>query len=151
MKARGFSLMEILVSMSIIAFISSISVISFSNLRVAQVLDKETATVASVISQARNLTVASKGNNQYGVHLAADSVTLFVGPTYSQSASTNSIFTINNAVSLSQSLTGGSSDILFNHLDGEATQSGTITMSLVSNPTQTKTITVFATGVVQLN
>ncbi len=143
--------MEVLVSMAIMAFISSIAVLSFSNLRISQSLSKETATVASLLSQARNLTIASKANNQYGVHLASTSITLFIGPTYSSSASTNSSFPLSNLVSLSSSLIGGGSDVIFSHLDGETAQSGTITMSLIANPTQTKTITIFATGVVQLN
>ena len=83
------------------------------------------------------------------MHIGSTKITLFTGSVYSVGASTNQDFNLNSRDSIiTISLTGGGSDVVFVRLSGETSQNGTITLSS-SALSQTKTITVYKTGVVE--
>lgn len=148
---KGFSLTEIVIVIAIISMLAALSVVSYSNLNSEQAVQKDAALVLSILNQARSETLSSRNNLQYGVHLASDAVTLFVGDNYSSSTSTNLVYSLNKAVALSVSLSGGGSDVVFKRLTGETDQSGTVTIALKSSATSTKSLTIYKTGLVQAN
>lgn len=147
-KQKGFSVVEVLIALAILALLSTIVLSSFLNSRKAQSLSLDADAVAQLIRQARSQTISSRGSSQYGVRFASTTATLFTGSTYIPGTPTNSIFTVSAGNSISAiSLSGGGSDIVFSRLSGEASRSGTITLSSVGG---SKTITVYATGVVEV-
>jgi Tfp pilus assembly protein FimT len=150
---KGVTTIEIIAVLAIMAIITFIVSGAFSSSTGRQALDKKTAIVISLIDQARNQTLSSKADSAYGVHFETAKAVLFVGPTYSSTAtSTNVVEPINPLVRISTiSLAGGGSDVLFNRLTGETAQSGTITLSLLASSTQQKVITIYATGQSQSN
>ncbi len=151
-STRGFSLVELILIIVIMGIITFITVGSFSKATGQEALDKETGIVLSLIEQARNQTLSSKNNANYGVHFETTKAVLFSGSVYSSSDASNVVEILNPLVEISSiALAGGVSDTVFKRLTGETAQSGTITVALSSDTTQTKTITVFATGVAQSN
>src|SRR3990172_3802105 len=83
MKYKGFTVLEILVAISIITLVVTIITISFSKLNSAQALYKSADLVASVLDEARSLTLSSKGDSQYGIYFEDSQATLFKGAIYS--------------------------------------------------------------------
>lgn len=149
---RGFSLVEMLLVLAIFAIITLFAVSAFSKATGREALDKKTGVVLSLLEQARNLTLSAKGASVYGVHFETAKAVLFTGPTYSASATSNVIESVNSPVQISSiSLSGGVSDVVFSRLIGDTGQSGTITLSLIASSTQAKTITIFATGIASSN
>ncbi|MDO8590467.1 MAG: prepilin-type N-terminal cleavage/methylation domain-containing protein, partial [bacterium] len=151
-STKGFTLIEILIVLVIAGIITLIVTGAFSKATGREALDKETALTLSLLNQARSQTLSAKGALTYGVHFETTKAVLFIGPTYSSGASSNVTEPMNPLVEISDiTLAGGGSDVVFNRLTGETGQIGTVTLSLVASSTQSKTITVFATGLVSSN
>jgi len=150
----------IIVAVSIILF--AIIVSAFSGFNKNQSLNSTSSEVVSVLNEARALTLASldnkaygvhfqSDNEAYGVHFQSDKVIFFKGSVFSSSDPDNKITTISSKISISNiSLNGGGDDIIFQRLTGKTDQDGTITLSLVSDPSKSKTITVGVSGIIEL-
>lgn len=151
-RVRGFTLIEMLVVLALAGIVMFIVTGAFSSATGREALDKETTVVLSLLDQARSQTLSAKNASVYGVHFEATKATLFVGPSYSDASFSNVVEPMNPLVKIGAiSLTGGGSDVVFNRLTGETGQSGTIILSLAASSTQTKTITIFSTGLAQSN
>lgn len=149
---RGFGLIELLISVSVIAVLSALVYGTFFDTGRTQALDKDTAVVLSAIERARSLTLSSLGDRQYGIHLEANRVVIFGGSSYNASDPSNRVEPLSSLVRIaSTSLVGGGADILFERLTGKTAQSGTVTLELISDPSRTKIITIEGTGIVERN
>lgn len=145
----GFSIVEILIVIGILAVILSITVGVFVQFKNREALDKDIELVKEVLSQAKHLTLNSKDSNQFGVHFNSNSVVIFIGPVYLFSSSTNQVYNFNSDVVLyGTSLNGGGVDILFKKLSGSTDNDGIITLKS-NNASTTKSLTVYKTGIVQ--
>ena len=150
--SRGFSVGELLVVVAVVTLIAALSATSFVNLNKTQVIDKTALLALSVLDEARSLTLASKNSLQYGVHFEDSKVVLFTGTAYSSGDSTNQVNLLNTAAkTLTISLAGGGSEVIFDRLTGATSQNGSVTFSLRSDSNTTKTITVYTTGTAQSN
>ncbi len=149
---KGFTLIEILLSLGILAVVSMLGVMSLSTVNKDKALVVETERTLSLIAKARSFTLSAKEGSTYGVHVETQKVVLFKGPTYTANAITNEIQTINPEVKISAiSLVGGGAEVLFSKLTGTTTQTGTVTLSSVRNSSQTKTVTIIGTGTAYSN
>ncbi len=149
---KGFTLIEILLALGILAIISILGVMSLSNVNKDRALVVETERVLSLISKARSFTLSAKNGGAYGVHFETQKAVLFKGPTYTSGIVTNEIQAINAEVKISAiSLVGGGTEVLFSKLTGATTQTGTITLSSVRNSSQTKTVIIVGTGIAYSN
>lgn len=151
-KKSGFTLAETLMVVAMTVMVSAIMFFSFASYGSNEAISKDQGRVVSVLEKARAMTLDSYKSAQYGVHFATSTVTIFTGSTYNVSSSTNIVLTLNPKVKIKTvALSGGGSNIIFNRLSGETNQMGTTTLSLVADSTTTRTITVFATGLIQPN
>lgn len=150
-KHRGFTLIELIIAISIITIIAGIFISPFSKFRNDQLLKAGAENIASVITKARSATLASINDSSFGVHFSSDSVILFSGETYDSGNSLNEIITLNEAVTVDGiNLTGGVDDVYFERLTGKASATGTISVSLTNDNTKTKTITITSLGAVKV-
>lgn len=146
---KGFTIIEIVIVIAIIVVVSALIIDSFPRLNASQALSKDTAGLIAVLNQARTETLSSRNDSTYGVHISTNQLTLFMGSSYVVGDSNNVDIPFNSQVMVgSYSLQGGGSDIVFNRLTGETSQYGSITLRLVSDATQTKTVNISATGII---
>ncbi len=114
-------------------------------------LDTDALKVLNQLKQARSLTLAAKNADQWGVHLATSSVTLFEGASYDAGDSSNVIVPMHPLVTISNiDLAGGGSEVIFDRLTGETAHAGTTTLSLVASSTVQRTLVIYRTGVVEM-
>ncbi|MBI2100190.1 MAG: prepilin-type N-terminal cleavage/methylation domain-containing protein [Candidatus Vogelbacteria bacterium] len=152
MKQFGFSLIEVLIVGAILVIILKIVFNPFTAFRNQQALKGAVEEVLSTLQQARGQTIASTGDSQYGVHLAGTQVVLFTGSVYNAGSATNYVTTLSSLVNLGNiSLAGGGSDIIFQRLTGATSQTGSLVISLKSDASQTKTISINSNGVSDVN
>lgn len=145
---KGFTLLETLLALGIVAVIAALSMASLSNFNRDKALAVETEKVLSLVAKARSLTLAAKDDSVYGVHFEAQKAVLFKGGSYNANDSTNHIQPLNGEVNIATvALIGGGSDVVFKKLSGATTQSGTITLASMRDAIQTKVITIEATGI----
>lgn len=145
----GFTLVEMLVAIGILTVVASIGVYFFASLYKKEALEKDTASLVALINQARMLSVSSKDASAFGVHLQNDKAVLFEGFSYVSGGANEKTSGFSGKVQVSSyALAGGGSDIVFDRLTGNTSNSGTIVLSLKDGSAST-TVTVLQTGVVQ--
>jgi len=145
-KNSAFTLVEILIVIAIMIILTTFSITSFVNFSKRQALDASTQALASGLRDARSQTLASVEASQYGVAINTDGFTLFTGPVYNPSASTNKTFNFNQYVSASSDL----SDVVFQRLTGNSSASGTIDVYLISDPLVKRTVSINGSGLVNI-
>jgi type II secretory pathway pseudopilin PulG len=146
-NTKGFTMVELLISFAIMVLLFAITVGAYKNYTKHQALKRDAETVASILRNARSLTLTGKGGVAYGVHLASSTVTLFTAPTYATSTATNQVTELNSGITLDTDV-GGNPDVVFSRLTGEANLSATLNIYMRSAVSST-TIRVYRTGVVE--
>ncbi len=147
---RGMTILEILISAVIIVMVISILWSALSSFRNSNDITSANATIIGVLQDARARSLASQSNTNYGVHFETTKTVLFLGNSYSSSTTTNEVYLLPGSVQISAvGLTGGAVDVVFSRLGATTTVSGTVTIASKRDSSNTKTITIFSTGVVQ--
>ncbi len=148
-KKRGFTLIELLIVIAISLILFSLSVGVFSNFKNKESLAAVSALVVEVLRQAKHSTIESKNSNQYGVYFNPSNIVLYIGPVYSPTASSNQVYSFSSDVTLySISLTGGGNAVLFNKVNGNTGNDGTIVLKSGTAST-TKNIKIYKTGLIE--
>lgn len=151
-RAQGFTLIELLISLAIAGILVAVGVAAFSTMNRGEALQLEADKIVSLLGAARADTLAAKGGAQYGVHFEERKAVRFQGTTYSASDPNNRVQELHREVKISATaLLGGGSEVLFQKLTGRTAQSGTVTLTLVSDASKTKIVTIARTGVAYSN
>src|SRR3989344_4820059 len=146
-SARGVSLVETLVVIGILAIMAALTFETYVSVDVNKALDTDAERIVAELSHARSLTIGSKNSTPWGVHIASTSVTLFAGDTYVEGENGNVVSSLHPKVEVSSiSLDGGAVSIVFQRLAGDTTTTGTITLSSVASSSIARTITIYGTG-----
>jgi len=144
--------METFIVLGILALLAVIIMTSFISFNRAHALDKDVELVVAILNDARSKTLVSYNASQYGVSFASSTVTLYTGGTYSSSDSANVSYALNTEDVISAvNLTNSATTVAFFRLTGQASETGTVTISSRRDPTLTKTITIYSTGLVESN
>lgn len=146
----GLTIIEIIIVISVGIMLTALSFQVFNVFIKRQALDKDAQQIASQIKEARSATLASRDDSAYGIHITATRTVMFKGVTFAESDPNNRDFVLNGRVQITTiNLNGSGVDILFDRLTGATSQYGSITLSLVSSTTITKTISIGGTGIVE--
>ena len=147
---KGLTIIEITIVISIVVILAALSFQVFNVFNKRQALEKDAQQIASQIKEARSATLASRNESAYGVHITATRTVMFRGAVFTETDSNNRDFVLNKRVQIGTiSLNGGGIDIRFDRLTGATSEYGSITLSLVSSTTITKTISIGEAGIVE--
>lgn len=150
-QKKAFTLIEVLISISIMAALLGISMSVFRSITDQQSLDKDVEGAMSYLLRAQNQTRTGENNGNYGLYFASTSVTLFQGISYSAGSSTNIVFNFNNRTYMhSISLTGGANQVYFRKLTGAPNATGTVVYRSNGLTNKQKTINIYASGLVEV-
>ncbi|MEN9881423.1 MAG: hypothetical protein RLZZ308_606 [Candidatus Parcubacteria bacterium] len=139
---KGFTLIEILVSVACLAIILGMAIPAYTLLQVRNDLDIATNTVASSFRRAQALSSASYGDMTWGVYIATGSILIYKGASY---ATRDVLY--DERVEIAQSIgVSGLTDVLFLKMTGEPNSSGTTTLTSIRN--ETRSITINKKGMV---
>ena len=157
-KLSGFTLIELIVSMAIIAIFTGIITISLINIEPRSSLTTTAATLISDIKlqQLKAMTGGIKNNaaSEFGVFFENDKYILFSGINYTPADPSNTIVSYDENIRLT-SINFPGSQIVFNRIKGEISgfipESDSLTLkNLVSNDEQTLTFNKLG-AVISLN
>ena len=81
-RTRGFTALEILIVIAILAILLATILPSFTNFRRSSLLNTDTMNLVTLINRARLLSVSSKDDERYGIHLETTKAVLFKGGVY---------------------------------------------------------------------
>lgn len=145
---KGFTLMELLVVIAVMALIGSIIWGGLSSYRDVQALQSTTDVIVATLGEARSRAISSVEAIQYGVHFEEKSIVLFEGNQYSPASASNTTTVLSNAISVSSSgLTSSSTEIIFEKITGKGSASGQIKVSLTANEDKNFVIIVEPIGI----
>ena len=142
MQNKGFTLIEVLLSISAIAIIAGISIPVYQSIQNRNDLDIAATTIAQSLRRAQVLSRSVDSDTTSGVYVQSGSVTIFHGASYATRDTTvDEIFQISPTITL-----GGVSQIVFSKMTGLPTSTGTITLTSITN--ETRNITINSKGMV---
>jgi prepilin-type N-terminal cleavage/methylation domain-containing protein len=136
---KGFTLIEIMVTLAIIVVVAVVTTLNLASNRNKRTLDSTTQQVATLLRQAESNSLAQNQNASWGVHF--DNITstaAFYELFYSFNASYASSTKVGHYVlpsgicyATSSIAVGSSTDIIFNGLSGAPSASTSITLQLM--------------------
>lgn len=141
MKTQGFTLLEVLLSVAMIAIIATFSSPLYVNLMVRNDLDIATTTTAQSLRRASILALGSDGDSRWGIRMVSGQIVIFKGSSYATRDTTyDEVYAISPAITL-----GGTSEIVFEEVTGFPLGTGSITLTANAD---TKTVTINSKGMV---
>lgn len=142
MYERGFTLLEMLLSVTIIGILAGVSVPIYSSFAVKNDLDTTSMQVVSALRRAQVYARAQHETDDWSVAVAPPSVILFKGTDF---GARDTLY--DEVISLSGSITtSGATEVNFLKLTGLPAAGGNITLTTNSN--ESRTIAVNAKGMV---
>lgn len=148
--ASGFTLIEVMFSLTFISILALLGYLSFAPLRTNADIVATGNQVIGVLQLARNRTLSSLNDTTHGVHFENDQYVLFSGDSYDAMAADNEVRELPAGVEIHDISVAGAPDVLFDRLTGTTSNSGEIGLRLVSDNSETRTISVLASGIVGL-
>lgn len=139
---KGFTLLEMLLSVAAIAIIAGIGIPVYQSFQNRNDLDVAAETLAQTLRRAQILSQAVDGDTSWGLYAQSGSITLFKGASYaSRESAFDEAFDVPTSITLT-----GVSEIVFTKFTGLPQATGTIT--LTSNIGETRNVTLNAKGTV---
>lgn len=138
---RGFTLIELVLSVGVISILLMISVPVLQRYIVKNDMDVITNVVVQDMYRAQNLARAGENNGNWGVYIQSGNITLFQGTSYSaRNQGKDEIYTIPNSIVVS-----GQNEYVFSVFSGLPTSGGSTT---IQNNNDTKSVSVNSQGVI---
>lgn len=139
---KGFTFIEVLLSVAMLAVIAGMSVPVFQSFQVRNDLDDITVSVVQTLRRAQVLAQAVDGDMTWGVRVDPGVARLFKGATYAtRDTGYDETFEIPGSITPS-----GLSEVVYNKLSGTPQTTGSIVFT--SNTNETRTITLNAKGTI---
>jgi len=143
---RGLTLIEIIVSISILLIVLAIGLLSFSDAKNKKELHSTADTLILRMEEMKTNAISGKGGSSFGVKFNTDSYTLFQGSSYNISDPENIVHDIPDIFEINTTIENSDVSIVFERLSGEASSSDTITISEISDPSNTISISIGSLG-----
>jgi prepilin-type N-terminal cleavage/methylation domain-containing protein len=141
---KGFTLVEVLLSIAVIAVIAVFSVPVFQRFQVKNDLDIAASTTAQSLRRSQVLAQAVDGDTTWGVKILSGSIVIFKGASYAaRDTSFDETTTFPSSITPS-----GLDEVVFSKLFGEPSSTGSVT--LTSSNADVRTVTINAKGTVTL-
>ncbi|MES3031414.1 MAG: prepilin-type N-terminal cleavage/methylation domain-containing protein [Patescibacteria group bacterium] len=145
-RSKGFSMLEIMITVAIVAVIAGIVAYSFGTLRARKQLEITVDSIGSKLEEAKANALAGKGGTSFGIVFASTTYTYFRGTTYSSSDPANVVYNLASNLEITRTLSGGGSQILFARLTGLPSATGTLSVRSSSPSSTTARIIVGTYG-----
>lgn len=149
-KEKGFSLIELIISVGILAIISGVGFINIVNYKNRQTLASNTREIVTVLRNAQDRSLSQESGGRWGVHFenpleGIGFYELFQGNFYS-SSTINLKNPLSSGVQFNIPEAGSSSTIVFSPVTGLPDNVLNIKISLTGSPSVSSTISVNSVG-----
>ena len=146
--SKGFTILEVVISITIILIISVIVGSGFQNYQRHQWYQVIVNDVRNELSQSRIETMGSVGDTVYGAYVGTSTIEFFSGSAPVVGSVDNTIIPFSGGVYATSSFTGGGWYITFARMTGIPTATGTIDI-IDSIRGVTTTLSVSETGIIE--
>jgi len=157
-RISAFTLIELIISISIIAILAGVGFMSIVNYKQRQDLTSTTQEIIEVVRNAQNRSLSQEATStagsggRWGVYFenpasGTDFYDLFKGTTYASGTMVSRSVLPSN-IQFDIPASGSSSTIIFSPITGLPNAATTIKISLISSPTSSSTITINTNGTI---
>ncbi|MBI4991749.1 MAG: prepilin-type N-terminal cleavage/methylation domain-containing protein [Candidatus Harrisonbacteria bacterium] len=148
---RGFTLLELIISIGLLVIIGSIVVLNLAGFRSQRELELATENLVAYLRDAQSRAISQQASSKWGVHFDAavndnDSYSIFSGNDYATGSVQNKIF-LPLSLKFSDPAEGTTKDIIFSKVSG-ATSPAVVKLALSGNESSFFTININANGVI---
>lgn len=156
MRSRAFTLVEILVIVSIMVILVSLAIPSYRFFQKETDLNNSAEEIINILRLTQSKTLASERASQWGVYFDRTTdpqrFTLFKGQSYAtRDSSFDEIHKLAKSIEISEiNLAGGVKEVVFDRILGTTSQAGYVSIRLKDTPEKTKTIYIENSGQVGL-
>ncbi|HOK20754.1 MAG TPA: prepilin-type N-terminal cleavage/methylation domain-containing protein [Candidatus Paceibacterota bacterium] len=151
-NSRGFTLIELIISLVIIAIIATVSFSNLSGHQEKMAVDLEAEKIVAYLRETRNRALAGQDNSSWGVHFVnvadgTDYYNLFKGSTFDSSGIVDTHY-LSKKVELIVPPVNSSTDVIFAKSTGNLSNSATATIVVrsVIEPRFSSTIEINRVG-----
>lgn len=148
---KAFTLLEVLVVVGIISILAGIVQLNLQPFGNQSDLTGSVQSIVSLLRKAQNLSISSKNLSPHGVHFQSNTYTLFQGPAYNASSTSNEVHALPSRLEFSSIAITGGNDALFERIDGRTDNYGTIQLRVIANPSASSTILIEPSGNISNN
>lgn len=150
---RGFTLIELIIVIGIIAIISVVATLNIFSYREQQDLDLTTREIVVALRNAQDRSISQESGNRFGIHFENPSggqsfYDLFSGTTYATGTIISKV-TLRSSLQFFDPGSGNNKDVIFMPVTGLPNASTTIIISLKRNSSVLKTIIINTNGQIQ--
>lgn len=141
---KGVTFIELMVVIGVLVILFAVTVPSFIFFQKGSNLDNDAEKILNVLRLAQSKTLASEGSGQYGVYFSASGqYVFFKGSDYTtREIAFDKTYNTSSSVEIYDGLT----EVVFERLTGLVDQPGSVSLRLISNPTDIKTIYIEGSG-----
>ncbi len=146
----GFTLVELLISITIMVILAGVSFINVVNYKNRQEITSNVQEIVTVLRSAQDRSLSQEGGSRWGIHFenpaeAMDFYELFRGISYS-SGIVVSRSVLSSDIQFDSPAAGSSSTVIFSPITGLPDAVINIKISLMGSPSVSSTITVSSNG-----
>lgn len=141
---RGFSAIELLVGIAIMASLALIGVINYMDSREQAHVRALTTTLVFHLEETRTAAIAGKGGDVHGVHFDTDAYTVFSGLVYDADDVENIQYPIEEGFVLSTDMPDDV--VIFSRITGAVSNPGTVTIMSAGDETVYREIVIGPRG-----
>ena len=139
MRRFGFSLLEVLLSVTLIGVLGAVGAPLYLRLQVRNDLDLATVSVAHSWRRAQILSQGAEGDSNWGVKVQTEGIVLFKGTSYAgRDSSFDEIYEMPAVISPS-----GLTEVTFSKVFGRAQTTGTLTLTSLNGELHSLTLNVY--------
>lgn len=147
---KGFSLIEIIISIAIMGILTAMVVSSFHT---AQIRKEQQGIVQGILAdleKQKSDTQAGKAGSQYGIKFNPTNYVLFTGTSYATTSPSNKVVDVNSKFQITETIINAQNNIYFSKINGNANENATITVSHISNRVNPLLLTVQTSGAISV-
>lgn len=142
MRQQGFTIIEMMLSVSIIALLAGLSLPVYNSFQTRNELDSTALALVSSLRRAQIYARGAQNDLQWGVRVQSGAITLFRGNVFaSRDTAYDEVTTLPPTMAVS-----GTSEVIFTKLTGLPAAAGSTTLTAANN--ETRTVTINAKGMV---
>lgn len=143
----GYTALEILISVGIIAILAFMVSTAFSGFRDSRIMEEASQGVVDALRETRSRTLASEKGKQFGVHFESSRLVIFSGQNFDENDPENEARNIPREVEIFNINFSGP-DIVFKRLTGEASPEGNVSLRLKKDLSETRAIYINSAGLI---